>query len=315
MSTNPGASAPIGPLSLAALAVSRCRISVNHARTINGIVMGQGGRPSLVALARSSVASRARAGAWAAPDQRRMEAVACAGRLHGRRSWQVTQLLAHGCADGAVTRVLERVAAEVGRSGAERVFLRLPADCTLLNAVRRAGYFPAYYETLMRAQPPVVAPSASAPEAASPRDASRPDEYGVFRLYNSSVPPGVRRLAGVTFDQWQDSRERGPGRGRDYVLEGDRGPEGWLSVGRKGAAGWVQAMLAPAANDAAATLAAFGLERVAGARSVSSLVAEYQPDWGRALGEVGMAPVAEYVVCVLTMGSTVRLASGVGARA
>ena len=308
-------SAPIGLLRLAALTIPRRRFAVNHARTFTGIVTGQGAKLSIAAIARSTAAGRARAGAWAAPSGGVMEAVASAGRLHGRRSWQVTQLLAGECAEGAVTRVLEWVSAEAARAGAERVFLRLPADCILLDAARRSGYFPAYYETLMRSQPPELAPVPAGPRATDPREASRPDEYGVFRLYNAAVPPVVRRLAGVTFDQWRDSRERGPGRGREYVLEGDRALEGWLRVGRKGANGWMQGTLAPASMDAALTLAAFALEQLAGARSVCSLVPEYQPDLRRALGELGMAPGAEYVVCIRTMASTVRLAAGAEARA
>ncbi len=303
-------SAPIGLLRLAALTISRRRFAVNHARTFTGIVTGQGAKPSIAAIARSTAAGRARAGAWATPCSGEMEAVASADRLHGRRSWHVTQLLAGECAEGAVTRVLERVSAEAVRAGAERVFLRLPADCILLDAARRSGYFPAYYETLMRSQPSVLAPDAAGPRTTSPRDASGPDEYGVFRLYNAAVPPVVRRLAGVTFGQWRDSRERGPGRAREYVLEGDRALEGWLRVGRKGANGWMQAMLAPASMDAAATLAVFGLERLAGARSIVALVAEYQADLRRALGELGLAPGAEYVVCIRTMASSVRLAAG-----
>ena len=167
----------------------------------------------------------------------------------------------------------------------------------------------------MRSRPPLLAPGGDGPRTTSPRDALRSDEYHLFRLYNSVVPPGVRRLAGVTFDQWRDSRERGAGRGREYVLEGDRGLEGWLRVGRRGADGWMQAMLAPGSEGAAVALAASGLRRLAGARSVCALVAEYQPDLRRALGELGLTSDAEFVVCVRTMGSTVRLAAGAGARA
>ena len=276
---------------------------------------GQGAKPSLLAIARSSVAGGARAGAWVVSGGGAMEAIASARRLHGRRSWQVTQLLADGCAEGAVTRVLEQVAVEAGGAGAERVFLRLPADCTLLDAARRSGFFPVFLETLMRGRPPALAPDAAGPEATSPRDASRLDEYGMFRLYNAAIPPDVRRLAGVTFDQWRDSRERGAGREREYVLEGEHGLDGWLKVGRRGADGWMQAMLAPGSEGAAVALAASGLGRLAGARSVCALVVESQPDWGRALGELGMAAEADFVVCVRTMASTVRLAGGVGARA
>ena len=120
----------------------------------------------------------------------------------------------------------------------------------------------------------------------------------------------MRRLAGVTFDQWRDSRERGPGRAREYVLEGERGLTGRLSVGHRGANGWVQAMAAPEAGDASATLAALGLERLAGARRVCSLVPEFQPDLLRALRGMGFTDGGEYVVCIRTTASPVRLAEG-----
>ena len=162
----------------------------------------------------------------------------------------------------------------------------------------------------MRTRLSDMAPGPTGTWATTPREASRPDEYGVFRLYNAAVPPGVRRFAGVTFDQWRDSRERGPGRTREYVLEGDRGLDGWLRVGRRGANGWLQATLSPASRDAAATLAAFALERLTGARGVFALVAEYQADLRRALGELGMTPCAEFVMCIARTASTVRLAAG-----
>ena len=211
--------------------------------------------------------------------------------------------------------MLERVSAAAGRSGAQRVFLRLPAGCALLDAARRAGYFPAHYETLMVSQRSDSAPGRVQQWENPPRQASRRDEYDLFRLYSAAVPSQVRRLAGVTFDQWRDSRERGPGRAREYVLDGERRLAGRLSVGRRGANGWLQAMAPPGAGDAPATLAAFGLERLAGARRVRALVPEYQPDLLRALRWLGFADGGEYVVCISTTAQAVRLTRGAEAAA
>ncbi len=203
----------------------------------------------------------------------------------------MTQLVASGDAVPAAERVLERVSAEAGRAGAQRVFLRLPAECELLGAARRAGYFPVCHETLLVSGQPNVPAGRSERRGTPLREASRQDEYDLFRLYSASVPSQVRRLAGVTFDQWRDSREHGPGRAREYVLEGERGLAGWLRAGRRGANGWIQAMTPPDAGDATATLAASGLERLTGARRVRALVPEYQPDLRRALAGMGFAPV------------------------
>lgn len=314
MTTASGVSALAVHLRLAAQAILRQRPFHNHARPLAGVLSGQAGRPSLATAARSCAAGRARAGAWVAREGG-AEAVAAAGRLSGQGSWQVTQLLANGDAESAAERVLERVSAEAGRSGAQRVFLRMPVECELLGAARRAGYFPVYHETLLVGGRPSVPTAGSERRDVAPREASRRDEYDLFRLYSAAAPSEVRRLAGVTFDQWRDSRERGPGRSVEYVLESQRGLAGRLSVGRKGADGWLRASSAPDAGDASATLAAFGLERLAGARRIRALVAEFQPELQRALRETGFTPGPEYVVCIRTTASAVRLASGAEAPA
>ena len=310
MTITSGVPALAAHLRLTAKAILRRSSYPSHARTLTGIVSSRGSRPSLSIISRSCVAGRARAGAWVAKEGG-AEAVVAAGRLTGRSSWQVTQLAASGDAEWAAERVLERVSAEAGRSGAQRVFLRLPAECALLGAARRSGYFPVYRETLLVAGRSDVVPDRPERREMTLREAARQDDYGLFRLYNAAVPPGVRRLAGVTFDQWRDSRERGPGRTREYVLEGEHGLAGWLRVGRRGANGWLQAMAAPAAaaqRDATAPLAAFGLDRLAGARQARALVAEYQPDLVSALTDMGFAPGPEYVVCIRTTASPARLA-------
>ena len=287
----------------------------NHARPLAGVVSGHGVGPSLATVASSSVAPRTRAGAWAVVRQGGGEAVAAAGRLRGRGSWLVTQLAANVDASPAVESVLERVSAEAGRSGAQRVFLRLSAECDLLGAARRAGYFAIYHETLSVLNQPNVLRDQTERRGTAPREVSRRDEYDLFRLYNATVPAQVRRLAGVTFDQWRDSREHGPGRVREYVLEGERGLAGGLRVGRRGANGWLHIVMAPGAENASAILAAFGLERLAGARRVRALVAEFQPDLQRVLRGVGFAPVCEYVVCIRRTALAVRLTGGAEAPA
>ncbi len=314
MTTSSGVSTLAVHLRLAAQAILSRRPFHNHARPLAGVLSGLGGRPSLGTVARSCAVGRARAGAWVAREGG-AEAVAAAGRLSGRGSWQVTQLLAHGDAESAAERVLERVSAEAGRSGAQRVFLRLPVECDLLGAARRAGYFPVYHETLLVGARPNVPTVGAERRGTAPREASRQDEYDLFRLYSAAAPSEVRRMAGVTFDQWRDSRERGPGRAREFVLESERGLAGRLRVGRGGPNGWLDATCAPGSVDAARSLVCFGLERLAGARRIRALVAEFQPDVLSAMRGLGFAPGPEYVMCIRTTASPVRLASGAEAPA
>lgn len=314
MTTNSGVTPLAVHLRLAAQAILRQRPLHNHARPLAGVLPGLGGRPSLATVVRSCAAGRMRAGAWVSREGG-AEAVASAGRLSGRSSWQVTQLLANADAESAAERVLERVSAEAGRSGAQRVFLRLPVECALLGAARRAGYFPVYHETLLVGGRPNVPTGRTERRGAAPREASRQDEYDLFRLYGASAPSEVRRMAGVTFDQWRDSRERGPGRAREYVLETQRGLTGRLRVGRSGPNGWLEATCAPGSVDAATSLVCFGSARLAGARRIRALVAEFQPDLLSAMSAMDFASGPEYVMCIRTTASPVRLASGAEAPA
>ena len=314
MSATSGVSGSAILLRLAGQAILRRRTLANHARPLADIASSQGGRTSLSSIAMSCVVGRARAGAWTAREGG-AEVVAAAGRLRGRSCWQVAHLVSRDDAEAAAERALERVSAAAGRSGAQRVFLRMPAGCDLLGAAHRAGFFPAYHETLLVAGRPDVPASPTELCGVDPREATDQDEYDLFRLYSAATPSEVRRLAGVTFDQWRDSRERVPGSTREYVLGGQRGLAGWLRVGRIGANGWLQATSAPGVVDASATLAAFGLERLAGARQVRALAAEFQPDFRRALTAAGFAPACEYAVCIRTTASSVRLTGRAEARA
>src|SRR3972149_5745718 len=58
-----------------------------------------------------------------------------------RSAWEVDCLINADEDRSIAGSLLERMAADVGRQGAERVFLRVAADCSLVGIARAAGLF------------------------------------------------------------------------------------------------------------------------------------------------------------------------------
>jgi len=72
-------------------------------------------------------------------------------RRRGRRSvWEVDHLVGAPGEEGTCASLLEDLAHGLGRSGVEKVFLRLDAHSRLLDAARSAGFVPYMSERLWR---------------------------------------------------------------------------------------------------------------------------------------------------------------------
>ena len=305
---------PLSPFQWFRIALKGRSLGPNYAPTLSGILSGRWYYPSTYELSRALAAPQRRAGAWASVRDGETIAAASAGRISGPRSWQITQLLlADGIgpdaetAQDAVVELLEHISSQAARAGAERVFLRMDVDSPGQTAARRSGFFPIYREVLMEL---FRAGSNSHDANESPlREVSRQDEYGLFRLYSAAVPPDVRRVTGMTFDQWRDSRARPAGRSREYALDGERGLRGWLRVGRVRGQAYMQAMAVPSERSAADELAAFGLARTADARGALALAPEYEAALLTTLRDNGFVVRRRFVV------SARRLAVAVPARA
>ena len=305
---------PLGPLQWFRLSLKGRSLAPNYAPTPSGILSGRSDYPFTHELRRALASPQRRAAAWTFVRDGETIAVASAGRMSGPKSWQVTQLLlADGLAphaqttQDAVSELLEHASSQAARAGAERVFLRMDVDSPWQTAARRSGFFPIYREVLTE----LPRADANRHDAiASPlREVSRQDEYALFRLYSAAVPPDVRRVVGMTFDQWRDSRERAPGRSREHVLDGERGLRGWLRVGRVRGQGYLQAMAGPSERGAANALAAFALAQTADARNVLALAAEYEAPLLTELRDRGFVARRRFVM------SARRLAVAVPARA
>src|SRR3990172_5053829 len=118
------------------------------------------------------------------------------------------------------------MAADIGRQGAERVFLRVAADCSLVEIARSAGFFAYAHETLYRADDPFPVDDPGLPL----RPATKTDAFGIYQLYNAVPPANVRAIEGLTFREWQAAHEPWGGSPSDLVLEEDGIITGWLRL-------------------------------------------------------------------------------------
>lgn len=144
--------------------------------------------------------------AWISVKRQRLQGLVGARRRGGRSAWEIDYLIDATPDKDAVGGLLECAIAEVGKSGAEKLFLRIQSCSEIEAVVRSAGFLP-YQEEVLYARGP--GPGASKPISASEMRRVEPaDSYALFRLYSSATPEVIRRSEAATFGEWHASQER-----------------------------------------------------------------------------------------------------------
>src|SRR5688572_31458810 len=120
-------------------------------------------RDHLLAFAKSR-------GTWLTTRRGRMQGLIGARQRGGRQAWEVDYLI--DTSEGAAVTVdlLECALAEAGRSGAEKLFLRLAANSGLLPVAMEAGFLGFREEVLYAGLP--LRPAATGHAALRPLDPS-----------------------------------------------------------------------------------------------------------------------------------------------
>lgn len=203
-------------------------------------------------------------------------------------AWEVEVLIDADEDKGVVLSLFSRMAAGIGKLGAEKVFLRLDAGSPLVDTARAAGFFPYVEEVLYRRDGGPVPSS-----GASLRPRAKGDMFGVFQLYSHTAPANVRAIEGATFREWQAAQEKWGGRPADLLAEEGGAISAWLRV-CTGHEGRFRMLLQPGCGDVEGVLAA-ALARVDGARSVLTLVPAYCGGLAGALNDAGFEPTGDYV--------------------
>ncbi len=142
-------------------------------------------------------------GAWISADRQRLLGLAGARRRGGRRAWEVDYLADMSPDQDTLPYLVDCAIRAAGRSGAEKLFLRVRADSSLVSVVLSTG-FTAYREETLYSRAEPIAPVAA---TSGLRAAGLADSYLIYRLYNAATPEAVRRSEAASFGEWQAANE------------------------------------------------------------------------------------------------------------
>ena len=223
---------PLNPLDVPLYMLLGGPRRVDRAHPLNRLTSEPGSRLPLAEATRLSLPMRSNGlCAWTWTQGKQVLGIAVAAPRSGHRSWEVSHILLSSEDDIPNGELLRSLCQSVARRGGERVFVRLRTDDPLVQTATARGFTPCQQELLYVGARRKVPGDGSA----ELRKKGPTDDYGVYRLYNETVPSKVRFALGMTFDQWSSSRERK--RGREYVWMNEDSVRGWVrTVQRLGGA-------------------------------------------------------------------------------
>ena len=165
---------------------------------------------------------------WVSTHGATIRGLISARRRAKRSAWEIEVLIDASEDDAVAPSLFSRMTAGVLKQGAERVFLRLASDSALREEARSAGFFRYSTETLYRRAAEHWRPHGD-PDLAL-RTKGKTDAFGLYQLYNRTVPANVRAIEGATFREWQASQEKWGGRCTDLLVEDDGVITSWIRV-------------------------------------------------------------------------------------
>jgi len=260
----------------------------------------------LLRLSKLHLSPRTVDSAWVWTEAYQLHGIAVVAPRSGLGSWEVTSLHLASVQSESLAELLEEATGAAAAQGAERVFLRLQEDDPVVEAARKSGFFPCLRETLYQGLPiPGGTRSGSLFDADSRLREKEPrDDYGLFRLHNATVPVSVRRLTGMTFDQWRASQEQPPGRPLEHVFEKADEIRGWVRTARRKANGHLAVALHADDRAIMQDVVDSGLKRLTKAKVVNCLAPEYETGFQAALEARNFEPVDQFVTLVKNTGKT-----------
>jgi hypothetical protein len=218
-----------------------------------------------------------------------------------KQAWEIDCLInAEEDDPGVLMSLVDQVTDAAGRSGAMKIFLRLPADSMASYDAAKCGFAVYRREQVWRLEqePSKARPADTRPTEAVLRRRAKPDAQPLFQLYTAVVPDTLRRFEGMTLTEWTAAQES-LGKTAQYVLEGE---------GAAAAAGALDGLLRLAGDgdigrfdllgtaDVIDALIDAAMARLANRSSLHAIVPEWQEDVARRLDARGFAPAEEYAV-------------------
>ncbi len=215
----------------------------------------------------------------------------------GNRAWEVSRLFLDSSDEAQdCLPLLEKLSQLAIKRGAQKIFLRLPANDSLEEVCRRAGFFP-YYQELAFSGNPSLGQTNTNPTGWRPRASS--DNQPLFRLYNAAVPHKVRTAVGLTMEEWQDSQERCSQKCQEFVYERNGEVLAWLRIMSDYNRYFMDAVAHPQEESSLLENAFKELSAKNNAKTLMcALVPEHQAHFQEILSRNGFQKMAQYVITV-----------------
>jgi len=296
----------VRPTDLVALVAYDGRVYPNEAITRDRIGTEASPHPLETALEQWLSFARARH-TWISVKGATLRGLVSTRRRGSKAAWEIDCLIDAAEDDASVlTSLLERVIADAGKAGAEKVFLRVPAASDAVERSRHAGFCAYATERLLarRSGAPAAAPAVD-----GLRRSSRADAEPLFRLYNRWAPEPVRRVEAPTFTEWQAAQERiSPTRGtRHRVVERDGRIAGWLRTAVAGEIGRFDLVADPAEPALLDGLIDTALAMLTEQERLFTLVPQFAAGLRERLERRGFAPEDEYALLARPTAERVEL--------
>jgi hypothetical protein len=305
----------VRPTDLVALVSFDGRIYPNEAKTRDRVGREESSPSPLESALEQWLSFATGRQTWISVRGSTLRGLISARRRSSNAAWEVDCLINAAEEDSICMSLLDRVSEEAGRSGAEKIFLRLVADSGVVPIARRAGFVPFVVENQYAHQGPVPAErpdgQARRGRAASTlplRRRSRADAYPLFQLYNIAVPEPVRRVEGATFAEWLAAQERHwlTRRSTQLVLDRDGYLGAWIRAAADGDVGRFDLLVHPRELDLLEPLLLAALARLSSQGVLLTLVPEYDEPLARLLKRMGFERQDQYVVMAKRTAALVR---------
>ena len=305
----------VRPTDLVALVAYNGRVFPNEAHTRDRIGKEASPHPLEAALEQWFSFATGRH-TWISVKGATLRGLVSARRRGSKAAWEIDCLIDAAEDDsGVLLGLLDQVAADAGRAGAEKIFLRVASDSDVLKTACRSGFSPYLTERLMAAAGlRNGASNGSEPKQAQPsggglRRWSRADAYPAFRLYNLWTPVPVRQGEAATFREWQAARERmsPPRRAQQRVVSQSGRIAGWLRTAADGELGRFELMADPSAPELLDQLIDAALARLAEQSALFTLTPDFAPGLQERLAGRGFVERGEFTVLARRTTRPVRM--------
>ncbi len=247
---------------------------------------------------------------WISVKGATLRGLISARKRAAKTAWEVDCLIDAADDDtNVLLSLLDKLAADAGRAGAEKVFLRIPAGSPVATTVCRGGFVGCQAEGLLVLAGSREVHAPTAPEGVSLRRSNRADAYPVFRLYNRWAPERVRRVEAATFREWNAARERvsPPRQTRQWVAERGGQIIGWLRTAVDGDAGRFDVMADPAAPELLEFLSDAAVSRLTKQAPLVALVPEFAAGLRERLLQRGFEERGSFLLLVRRVARPARL--------